>query len=489
MSCATLTSQPAVIPPQQVHTSCHVSNAARSLGGLSVIMGPLEACIAGLAGDAANEVKSWSDHCISPMERYLRQEALLERWLRPLSYAEALFCAIYVLRDDGSAENSSSAVDPGGVHSAKGAYEEIMCPRARKCASTSGSASIMGDPEAKLCEGGEAGATHHLDHSVVCHSSPHAPYFEDSLPESVSEEACRHRCELEHATSCSYYRWRRAGKSPVRTEEHPRNRCWLSGACENRSPNSSSASATARRGSETSFSSGGSCRLVNAASHPANLIAGSSNASSASTLLVVAPPEIQQLQSGRSRHAYGLTRLDGTGKGRRGRPALLLSCSVCHLLRTAFGIPPYVMAHEKEAAAGGAWTSGTSTRLRPTWSSRFGAQWGALQITQHRWSAAHFQKRGDGACILLFASAQRAFHHSAAQCCSSLSACSRVLARSSSDGYVARVPRATRAYFCGCRAGSCTRLHCRRRSSHWHHPWLCMVISYDDYERILTSAA
>ena len=54
---------------------------------------------------------------------------------------------------------------------------------------------------------------------------------------------------------------------------------------------------------------------------------------------VVGPPNLQMRHAGADRH-YGLTRLDGAGKGRRGRPLLLLSCEGCrHLRATSYCRP------------------------------------------------------------------------------------------------------------------------------------------------------
>ena len=79
----------------------------------------LDACIAGLArGSAAGSLR-WRDHCISPYERYVRQEELLRPWLEPLPLLEALWCAIYVLRDDGHGEGNLQTIDPGGIAMAK----------------------------------------------------------------------------------------------------------------------------------------------------------------------------------------------------------------------------------------------------------------------------------------------------------------------------------------------------------------------------------
>ena len=203
---------------------------------------PLEACIAGLACDAAAAANQWADHCIAPYERYVRQEAILRKRLDPLlkasGYAEALACAAYNLHDDHLLR--------GQENQANGVFSEVMCDPYRKCTDKT-------QDMAKLC-----------DMAALHVESPCSP--KDALWKGAvqTEERCKGKCEMDYE-ACNYYVF-------LPSQRH----CTLTRrACG--AGNASSATQNARSGA---------CALV-----PAK--ANSSSSFLRSPRMVVAPPSRQ----------------------------------------------------------------------------------------------------------------------------------------------------------------------------------------------------
>ena len=92
--------------------------------------GPLDACIAALACEVADNARDWADHCLTPMQRYHAQLSILGKHLDRVAalsgYAEALWCASYVLQPDGGGERS--VISPEEQNMAEHVVHEIMCP-------------------------------------------------------------------------------------------------------------------------------------------------------------------------------------------------------------------------------------------------------------------------------------------------------------------------------------------------------------------------
>jgi hypothetical protein len=94
---------------------------------------PIERCIRGLLCDL--RPARLSDHCLSVMQRNEQQRAVLHGHLDTLAdergYAEALWCASFVLQDDGG--SGKEEAHGGGVlktshNLATQVVDEIMCP-------------------------------------------------------------------------------------------------------------------------------------------------------------------------------------------------------------------------------------------------------------------------------------------------------------------------------------------------------------------------